>query len=168
MFLTIHRILVNLGTEGALHEASGSRKLHHHAPLADAIHLETLGGEPCGNGLDVLVRRAELLPELFRRKPLMEVGRGTILLVIQQATQSGFLIRTALQDQHYSLHGQRGRRCAAIVLRDRKRVRVTTEPGQPALVDRLGDPGLNGKSLSKACGNECDDEKEERGTRAQK
>ena len=87
---------MNRGVEGFLHLTRGARKLQHRASFG-CSHLESVGLQPCGDRLEIGIRRAVLLAVLFGRQPFVVVGRGFVLLIIEQLSERGLLLFAALQ-----------------------------------------------------------------------
>ena len=124
-----------------LHLRRCTRKLDHRSAFGHLPNLKAVRLQPRCDGLNILIRRAELPPELLRRKPFVVVGRSFVLLVIQQLSQRRFLLVTALQDQQHALHGQIRRSHSAIELCARQWVCIALESGQLRVVDSLDDQG---------------------------
>ena len=139
VLLALDGEFVDLGVEGVAHQPRRAGKLDDGAARPHAVDLETLGGEPVGHGLDVRIGGAEPLSKLFGRKPLVIVGRGLDVLLIQQLPQLGFLVSTALEDEQHAPHGQAVRGRAAVVLRARQRMRVSPERHDVLDIHRLCD-----------------------------
>src|SRR5271170_791233 len=140
-------MFVDRRVEGFLDLAGGAGKFEYGAAVGYGGDLESVGLQPGGDFLDVLVGGAELLAELLWREPLMVVRRGLVLLLVEQLFERGFLLRTALQDQEHAGHRETGRSGAAIVFGAGQVVRVALEDGEISLVHRLGDARRSGSGL---------------------
>ena len=106
VLLAVDREFVDLRVQGLAHQPRRAGKLDDRAARCHTTHLKALRREPIGHGLNVRIGGAELLPKLLRGEPLVIVGRGFDLLLIQQLPQRGFLLRRALQYEQHPFHGQ--------------------------------------------------------------
>jgi hypothetical protein len=155
MRFTIHYVTVNLRVKRGFYLGSSPRKLNHVAAVGNLDGLKSEGREPGGNGLNVRIGGAELLPELDRRKPFVKGRRGSDLLLNQQILQRGLLVGSAFQHEQNPVHRQIGWRRALVVLRARERMRAPGESSQPRNVDSVRNPRADGIALRRR-GEWCD------------
>src|SRR5207245_8565052 len=109
VLLALDDEFVDFGVEGLAHQPSRAGKLDDGAARRHALDLETLGREPVSYGLDVRIGGPEPLPKLAGCEPLVIVGRGLDLLLIEQPAQLGFLLSTALGPHAQTPRGPAGR-----------------------------------------------------------
>jgi hypothetical protein len=117
--------------------------------------------EPRADGLDVRVGRSELLAELLRSEPGMEIRGGLILLIGNQLLDGSFLLGIMLEHEQHAVHGQASRRFAAIESSIRQRVRVAFEHNEIVFVNGLSDSRLHAgrlrESETREADEKCDD-----------
>ena len=97
--------------------------------------------------MNVGIGGAELLAELIGRKPLVIVGRGFVLLLIEELVESGFLFVAALEDDGDVRGELRTGNSAAIELGAREAMDVAAESDAIGIVDGLRDAGGDARSL---------------------
>src|ERR1700757_4487702 len=138
MLLSIHDVAVNRGVKSILHLAGRPGKLQNSAPFGGP-DLKPMRLQPSGDGAEVIVGRAKLPSELFRREPSVIVGRTLVLLIVEQAGERRLLPRAALQDKQHTLQGQARWSCSQIKFRAGQRMRVSLQNGELRFIDRVGD-----------------------------
>jgi hypothetical protein len=102
-------------------------------------YAEPLSGQPCFDRSDVLVRRAELLAELLRRKPLVVVRMAWRVQLAHQLIERRLLAPAPLQHQVNPLQRCAIRCGSAIVLRVCQRMHRASERYHLLLVNRVDD-----------------------------
>ena len=145
--LAIHDVRVNFRVEGGLELDGGAGEFDGAAAVGDFVDLETLRLEPGDDGLNVGVGGAELLSELLRREPLVVIGGGFVLLLIEQGFESRFLSGAALQDEQHAVEREAGWGGAAVEFGARERTDVALQDDEILCVDRLRDARGNGSLL---------------------
>ena len=145
--LPFTREVVNLRSEDLPDQTRRARKLDHRAARRHLRHLEALRRKPIGDGLNVGIRRAKLLPKLLGREPLVKSRRGLHLLVVEQLAQGGFLVLPALQNQQHALHCQVVRRNTLVKFRPRPRVDVSSQGDEILHVHGLRHTDAHGAGL---------------------
>jgi hypothetical protein len=103
--------------------------------------------KPGSHRLDILIAGPELLAELVGGKPLMVARRVTVLLVVEELLQRGFLGITPLQNEEDARHRKIGRGRTLVKLRLRQRVRISAKGDQGTVVHAIHDAGLRGSGL---------------------
>jgi hypothetical protein len=83
---------------------------------------------------------AEVLAYLLGSEPLMEIGRGRVVLAGHKLVEGRLLLRAAAQHQDQVGHGQVGADPAQIVPGVCRRVRIALEGHKLAFVDPIDDP----------------------------
>src|ERR1700722_12426233 len=58
-----------------------------------------LGGKPCREGVDIVLRRAVVDADLLRRQPVVEVGGGGVLLIREELGESGLALRRPRENE---------------------------------------------------------------------
>ena len=76
--------------------------------------LKAMGLQPVCNLLDIAVRWAELLPELFGSQPLTVARRRFVLLIVKKFLQGIFLLSAAFKDEQHALQAEVKWRGAAV------------------------------------------------------
>ena len=134
--------VVDLSMEGLFRHARGSTEPDRSAALRHFIYGETLGLEPRGNLVEVLLAHAKLLSKLRGSEPLMVAGRRRSLLRRQQSIQARLLRRRPVEAHGHTLqlHGTGNR--TLIILRPSQRMDSTRHRRYLARHDLLYDPIL--------------------------
>ena len=70
----VHHKLINRRVKGCLHLGGVAGEFNNAAAFGCSGDLETVGTEPRGDGLNVLVGGTKLLAKLFGREPLVVIG----------------------------------------------------------------------------------------------
>jgi hypothetical protein len=115
--LSVHLVLVDLRMESAAKLAHVAGELDDLSARKRSGYAEPLSGQPCFDRSDVLVRRAELLAELLRRKPLVVVRMAWRVQLAHQLIERRLLAPAPLQHQVNPLQRCAIRCGSAIVLR---------------------------------------------------
>ena len=105
-------------------------------------HREALRLEPLLHLGDIRVCRAELGAKLVRRKPLVELRRGRVLLCRSQRVQRVLLRGAAAEDDCHLLQLGRARHPAGIVGRLRKRGLSARQRGADGVINWSQNPSL--------------------------
>ena len=143
----VNNKVVNLGVEGALDLGCGAAEADGHSVVGDLRNREAMAGEPIGDGGDVCLGGAEVCADLLGRKPLMEVGRGLVILAGDELLERCLLRLVAAEDQDEVGHGEIWTHATAIVSDVRSRVRISFESYKIAFVDPIDDSYGGRKSL---------------------
>jgi len=125
--LAVHFELMDLRLERRLHLPCGPTELDRILPRHHFADRKTLTRQPRRHGLDIRRRYPKLSPVLLRRKPLMKLRRGLILLLRDQRNQSRFLILTMRQRQHHPPHRRPIVHRTPIVRPARQRMRIPAQ-----------------------------------------
>jgi hypothetical protein len=99
-------VAMDLGMEGVGHLAGIAAEVDEEAACGHAVDGESLLGEPLAYFLDVAGRWAELLIELLRGQPMVEVGGVGIVLLADEGVERLFAGCAAAQHKQDVIHGQ--------------------------------------------------------------
>ena len=84
------------------------------AAAGDVVNGEALRYEPCGDDIYIGLGEAEAVAEFLGRKPLVIVGRSTVLLLGEKLVERGLLLGSTRKNQRHMLHGHGGGNRAAV------------------------------------------------------
>ena len=113
------------------------------------------------NGVEVLLRQAEVFAELLRGQPFVEIRRSGIVELIDELRERRFQLGRALQLQEHVLHREVARNYATIIGGVRFGARVAAKRHQLPFINSLRDEhtrvpaGLDGLRVS-SLQAECD------------
>src|ERR1700678_4708159 len=106
--LAVNYVLMDAGVESAF-------SLLGRAAEGDPVAAARLmaDGEPCrleprGDFGQIAITESEAISEGFRCEPLMEGGRGWVLLIAEELVQAGLLGGGRFNQEHHVVHGGLG------------------------------------------------------------
>ncbi len=109
--------VVDGGVQRGADAAGGAGEVDDQAAGGDLVDGEAAGGEPLGDLGDVVGGGTELLLKLRGREPLMEVGRGFAVELIDEEFELLFLLGGALELKQHVIEGEAVGDGAAVVVR---------------------------------------------------
>jgi hypothetical protein len=135
MLHAVDAVAMDLGAEGAAHFGGIAREGDPRAAARHAVHREALLLEPAHDLIHVALRSPEAIGVLFRRKPLVEVGRRGVLLVLQQLAYGVLLVGGGLEHQGHRREREGVLHLASIVLGAGLRMHTAGERNPAAVID---------------------------------
>src|SRR5437879_11198410 len=86
--------MMNFRMEGRAHLRRGAGEVNQHAAGIHRVDGKAVGFEPARNGVEVLLRQAEVFAELLRGQPFVEIRRSGIVELIDELRERRFQIRS--------------------------------------------------------------------------
>jgi hypothetical protein len=105
VLLAPNGVAMHIGAEGSVDHTCGPTEFNAGAGGVDLNTRETVAGEPGSDGGEIAVGWAEGGTERLRSEPLVVSRRGLVLLLVNELSQGGLLLRAALQEENDAAKG---------------------------------------------------------------